>query len=318
MAGRRFRAGARAALIGALAAMLPLSAAQGWSIPTHQTTGAIAWADLAARDPQALAELADIARALPYYPFLERTAAALPPAERQRALFEFLARWPDDIRKGPEDHPDWHYELRVVSGRTWLWPFRNGKASQGFALNYARLANPCAPAADRARGLAWLIHIVGDVQQPLHAGHQMTAAFPATDRAGSISFVRRQPGGAPTDLHEYWDQILDPQRGGGLPGALIREWPRARLPELGHATSPSVAFAGFLDDSAALAGMVAYRGTFLAASVDPARAPTATTQENRTAAALARRRVAVGGYRIADVLSAALAEAHARKGSCPA
>jgi hypothetical protein len=314
MQGRRLRAGA----LAVLAALLPVAAAQGWSIPTHQATGAIAWADLARRDPAALAELEQIARALPYYPLFARAAAPLSPAQRQQALFEFLARWPDDIRKGPEDHPEWHYELRVVSGRTWLWPFRNGEARRAFALNFARLADPCAPAVDRARGLAWLIHIVGDVQQPLHAGHQMTAAFPATDRAGSIAFVRRQPGGAPTDLHEYWDQILDPARGGGLPQAVMQQWPRSRLPELRRPGPPAASFAGYLDESAALAGMVAYRGSFLAASPGAAQAPAVSQGENRVAEALARRRVAVAGYRIADMLIAALNAAHAGKTRCPA
>ena len=314
MAGRSLTARALPAFLAAAAALLPAGSALGWSIPTHQATGAIAWADLAQRDPPALDELAKIARALPYYPFLERAAAQLPPAERQRALFEFLARWPDDIRRGPEDHPAWHYELRVVSGRTWLWPFHNGQASEAFALNYRRLADPCAPAAERARGLAWLIHIVGDVQQPLHAGHQMTARFPGTDRAGSVSFIRRQPGGAPSSLHDYWDDILDPARGGGLPQAVAAQWPRSRLPELAR----TKAFAGYLDESAALAGTVAYQGSFLAASAAPAAAPAATARENAVAEALARRRVALAGYRIADVLVAALAEAHAKKGRCPA
>lgn len=314
MAGRSFKASALPAILAAVAALLPAGAALGWSIPTHQATGAIAYADLAQRNSPALDELAGIAHALPYYPFLERAAAQLPPAERQRALFEFLARWPDDIRRGPEDHPEWHYELRVVSGRTWLWPFHNGEASEAFALNYRRLADPCAPAAERARGLAWLIHIVGDVQQPLHAGHQMTTRFPGTDRAGSVAFIRRQPDGAPSSLHDYWDDILDPARGGGLPQALAAQWPRSRLPELAH----RAAFAGYLDESAALAGMVAYQGSFLAASAEPTAAPAATARENAVAEALARRRVALAGYRIADVLVAALAEAHAKKARCPA
>ena len=297
---------------------MPASAALGWSIPTHQATGAIAYTDLAARDTQALAELLAIGRALPFYPLLERATAGLPAEASNRALFEFMARWPDDIRGGPEDHPDWHYELRVVSGRTWLWPFRNGNATYGFSLNYARLANPCAPAAERARGLAWLIHLVGDVQQPLHAGHQMTATFPQTDRAGSLSYVRREPGGASMPMHVYWDDIFDNARGGALPERLTHQWPRTRLPELNRPAPPAPVFASFLDESMLLAQRVAYQGTFLNASADPAKAPVATGRENRVAAALAGRRVALGGYRIADMLTSALAEAKTKKGSCPA
>lgn len=110
---------------------------------------------------------------------------------QDRALLEWLARWPDDIRGSIDDQPKWHYQLEVVSGRTWLWPIYNGDASGGFAFNYARLANPCAPSAQRAKAIGWLIHIVGDIQQPLHAGHQMTAQYALTDRAGELAFVRR-------------------------------------------------------------------------------------------------------------------------------
>ena len=237
------------ATLGLLAAALLAACpapALAWSKPSHQTTGAIAWADLAARDPQALAELLALARAHPDYPLFEAAARHLPGPQRQRALFEWLARWPDDIRagaveggrKGRYDMPDWHFELQVVPASSWRWPLRNGNASLGYALNYARLADPCVPAALRAQALGWLIHIVGDIQQPLHAGHRMDGQFPLTDRAGILGFVRRTPGATPTPLHEYWDQMME-DSGVRLPagqqdwaGALIAQWPRRRLPEL--------------------------------------------------------------------------------------
>ncbi|MBS0254802.1 MAG: S1/P1 nuclease [Proteobacteria bacterium] len=316
MIRRRFLASGMA--VAAL--LLPAGTAQAWSERTHQTTGAIAWADLKTRHPAELGELLAILRAHPDYPRFAPFAAQLAPATRERALFEFLARWSDDIRKGPEDHPDWHYELRVVSGRTWLWPFRNGNASSAFARNYARLADRCAPAAERAKAIGWLIHIVGDVQQPLHAGHAMTAQFSATDRAGSIAFVRRAPDMPAVNLHSYWDSMLEdgapPAPGGDWATALLRQWPRARIAGLEPAGTATARFATYLDESATLAGSVAYRGTFLRATAQPASAPVVSPAENRAALALVERRVATGGYRIADVLTAALAEARAKSGTC--
>ncbi len=305
----------------AAAAALP-QPVRGWSQETHQTTGAIAWADLRARNPAALAALEGIARNHPDYPAFVRASRALDSAERGKALFEWLARWPDDVRTGPQDRPRWHYELRVVHGRTALWPLRNGQASLGFSAAFARLASPCMPAPQRALAIGWIIHIVGDIQQPLHAGHQMTAAFPLTDRAGELAFVHRTAGDVPTNLHQYWDKIME-RSGVRLPPgaadwaqALSAMWPRARLQELRRQGPPLALFSSYLDESAQLARLVAYRGTFLLASADPARAPVVTAQENRTALALAERRIATGGYRIADMLASAMAQAAHNRGSC--
>lgn len=309
--------------LAALAATLSASSAQAWSHLGHQTTGAIAWQDLKARHPAELAELLDLIRQHQDYGRFQPYFARLSPEQQQRAAFEALARWPDDIRGGPEDRPDWHFQLRVVSGRTWLWPFENGNAAFGFGTNYAKLANPCAPAPERAKAIGWLIHIIGDIQQPLHAGHQMTEVFSGTDRAGQLAFVKR-PDGQVTDLHQFWDETLD-KSGLRLPAgqdswadALIAIWPRERLTrELSREGEPQAVFDSFLDESAELARLVGYQGTFLRATADPATAPMVTPAEQAQGIALAQRRIATGGYRIADLLARAIKEAKAATWTCP-
>ena len=314
--------GALAGLVPALALLSLASPAGAWSEETHQTTGAIAWADLAASRPEALAQLLTIAQAHPDYALFARHAAALPGPVRQRALFEWLARWPDDIRTGPEDNPKWHYALRVVHGRTWLWPVRNGTAKQGFAVNYAALANPCAPKADRAKAIGWLIHIVGDMQQPMHAGHQMTMTFPATDRAGELAFVRRYTDSAPVNLHQYWDKMFQQSRvaapGGDWATALAAAWPRQQIAGLGRPGSAFRQFALQVEETRDLAELVAYRGTFAQAVSEGQTAPVMTASENAFAVALVGRRVATAGYRIADLLALAVDQAATTRAACPA
>lgn len=282
-----------------------------WSEESHMTTGAIAFDDLARSSPEILAEAEKLILAHPHRQQLEAHLAGLSGLERRRALFAWLARWSDDIRKGPYDRPKWHYELRVVSGRVGIWPFRNGRASIGFDENFRTLANRDAPAADRAVALGWLMHIVGDIQQPLHAGHQMTRLFPRTDEAGTLAFVRRVPGGEPTDLHQYWDKHLDVEPDKLKTwqiwaGPLQKSWPRARLPELKLAMSAFRQFDRWTDESNRIAARFAYQGTFLKASADPATAPAVTEHERRASELLAQRRVATGGYRIADTIRMAL------------
>lgn len=310
-----------AAVLGGLGALVSTGPAQGWSQTTHSTTGAIAWADLTKSDPDALAELVQIARAHQDYPLFERHTAKLSPAMKQRALFEWLARWPDDIRGGPEDRPKWHYSLKVVSGRTWLWKIRNGEAMEGFNVNFRKLSDPCARPAERAKAIGWLIHIVGDVQQPLHGGHQMTATFPGTDEAGSRAFVRRFADAKPTDLHQYWDLMFEDGRispiGGDWAQAIAKAWPRSRIPELQRQGAPVNLFGSYLVESETLARLVGYQGTFLKAVPAGQEAPVVTPLENRMALILAERRVATSGYRIADMLAKAVRLARANRSVCP-
>lgn len=309
--------------LAAFGAAMVGTPALAWSNLGHQSTGAIAWADLQQRHPAQLGELMALIRQHQDYAKIAPLLEGLNQPTQERALFELLARWPDDIRSGPEDHPDWHYQLRVVYGRTWLWPFENGNAAFGFGYNYAKLANPCAPAAERAKAIGWLIHIVGDVQQPLHAGHQMTGTYSATDRAGELAWVKR-PNGTVKDLHHWWDETLD-DSGVALPAgqaswadALIAMWPREKLSvELGAIEDPQATFDSYLDESAALATSF-YKGTFVLAAPDKAQAPQASQAEQDESIAIAERRIATGGYRIADMLARAVDDANAADWTCPA
>ena len=76
-------------------------------------------------------------------------------------------------------------------------------------------------------------------------------------------------------------------------------------------------FASYLDESAELARLVTYRGTFLKASPDPALAPVVSDRENRVTLELAKRRIATSGYRIADVLARATKAAITNTQACP-
>ena len=303
-------------LLAVLLACFFSASASAWSEETHMTTGAIAFDDLAANDPDVIAELDQILPAHPHYHELAARAAGLTGRNRTRKIFEWLARWPDDINGTEYEHRDWHYELRVVSGRTWLWPFRNGDASYAFNLNFDTLADRNAPARDRAIAIGWLIHIIGDIQQPLHAGHQMTGDFWLTDEAGSLAFVRKAEGGEPTNLHNYWDQLLDiPNADGKVEGdstsqywsnRLVTLWPRERFGWPVYSGTPQEQFGQWLDESLHLARLVGYTGNYLMASSEAENAPLVSAQEIRVARELAKSRVTTGGYRIADVLRLAV------------
>ncbi len=64
----------------------------------------------------------------------------------------------------------------------------------------AELANPETPAPERLRALQFLLHLVGDLHQPLHAADDH-------DRGGNTERVQA-PGAAEGSLHHYWDTVF--------------------------------------------------------------------------------------------------------------
>ncbi len=293
--------------------LLVLSAipkAHAWSEETHMTTGAIAFDTLQRLNPQILADLEQIIMEHPHYNLMLRKTENLHGRAKLRVMMQWMARWPDDIRGTKYSHPEWHTELRVVYGRTWLWPFRNQSALDGLDINYRILSDKSASKKERAIAASWLLHIIGDIQQPLHAGHQMTAEFPATDEAGLLAYIYK-PDGKIINLHQYWDRMLD--KSGSVQTTsdywsprLQKQWPYGSKTMITYKGDINIQFSNWLDETMLIAKKFAYSGTYLRASADKDKAPIITAKEHRVAFALSKRRVVTGGYRIADTFIAAL------------
>lgn len=294
-----------------LSSLSSIPNAYAWSEESHMTIGAIAYDNLAAQDPALLTVINRIIADHPNYKELSAHADRRKEENRLRTMMQWMARWPDDIRGTSFSHPEWHTELRVVYGRTWFWPFRNENALEGLDSNYRIFADDKASDRDRAIALSWLLHIIGDIQQPLHAGHQMTSEFPATDRAGQLAHIRKASDDSITNLHQYWDKILD-EKGNVYStsdkwaSALQNKWSYGVKTMVTYRGSAQNQFSKWLDESAHLAKIIAYKGTYLRASVDAAKAPRITEREQRIAVELSKRRIVIGGYRSADIIKLAL------------
>ena len=52
-----------------------------------------------------------------------------------------------------------------------------------------------------------VLHLVGDLHQPLHATMMFATNFPHGDRGGN-SLAVAEPGHRPVNLHAFWDDIL--------------------------------------------------------------------------------------------------------------
>ena len=288
------------------------SPAEAWNNQGHMATGATAYDILTRADPAVVRRVLALAAALPQRQALERGVVGLSGPARDRMVFAYLARWPDDVRNGPLDHPDWHYAVHVVSPGWSLIPYTAGRARQAYDASMATLERPAASDRDKAIAVAWVLHLSGDTQQPLHAGNRMALpAFPKSDRAGTIGYVRNAPGSPPRSLHDAWDSAAD------VPGDERTGATRiaAKVEGAGPSTLGSVsalrrdpdrAFRTWWMESYLLAQTVAYVGDGLRESPTSSNAPVLSRDYQDRARRVAESRIRLGGLRGAASLAAAL------------
>ncbi len=303
-----------------LALALTAGPAGAWTRPGHMVTAAIAYDEIERRRPDLIDAIGAILDAHPdrgaFQVAVDRTTGR----ERQRRMFLECARWPDDARLTAYDHPSWHITLwpavepdaplatkakiAARAGRP------TGEALEGLALNYRTLGDPSASPAEKASALCWLLHVTGDIHQPFHTTELFSAAYPDGDAGAGRQFVTDPlPPHAPIALHWLWDDSISRS---GLPAdadARGREietrYPRATLDELKTPAVPPDFRAWAHDESHALALSFALSQR-PATSPKPEGARVVPDAYWTKVQAVAQRRVAIAGYRMADLVIAAM------------
>ena len=195
------------ALAAALTAVLALTVA---APPAH------AWGELGHRVVGHLAE----ARLTP----AARAAVARLLAGEADPTLAGVANWADRLRDAPPaDDPElgrrtsaWHYVNLGEEGCRYdaARDCPDGNCVVGaIEREVAILRDPAQPTAARARALKFVVHFVGDVHQPLHAGF-------ARDRGGND--FQLQFRGEGSNLHRVWDSGLLRAAGGAEPDLVER------------------------------------------------------------------------------------------------
>jgi hypothetical protein len=137
-------------------------------------------------------------------------------AESQRGemLFMLAARWADDIRMQAklQRETKWHYinfPFKPAGEPEDIKPLapHPDNILSALAENQRRVKSQVS-ADQRAIALAWLLHLVGDIHQPLHTVQLFTREYPHGDRGGNEVCVRLAPERAPLDLHRLWDGLI--------------------------------------------------------------------------------------------------------------
>jgi S1/P1 Nuclease len=114
-----------------------------------------------------------------------------------------VASWPDEIRRTPkgEGTAPWHFDDMPVCGTAPKsdWCPQGNCASEQIVRLFGVLENPRASPLERNEALKWIVHLVGDIHQPLHSANH-------DDKGGNdikVSFLGFAP---PTlNLHSVWD-----------------------------------------------------------------------------------------------------------------
>lgn len=223
--------------------------------------------------------------------------------------YEFitLASWMDDVRDFPMFDPleDWHFINRrfIINNAALDEPPPAVNIQSVLDWSLRTLADASSTNNVKAFALAYLLHLGGDVHQPLHCSTRFTPDFPEGDRGGNkftLTGTRRD------NLHAFWDA------GGGVFNFLYDLRPldngsnRARIQQFAMrltTQNPPAAIANlddltpatWVEESHQLARTAVYEGITMNGTPDAAYR--AKTRD------ISGRRMATAGYRLAKTLN---------------
>ena len=152
--------------------------------------------------------------------------------DKAQWMFERASIWPDLVRNMSEairtryHHRTWHYinlpvflleqdekelarylnhDMSTEFVPPWLKDLNIVQALKG---NWFAWREPSASDADKAVALCWILHLTGDIHQPLHNVALFNRAyFPEGDRGGNSIAIKRKND--VTNLHAVWDGLAN-------------------------------------------------------------------------------------------------------------
>ena len=222
-----------------LALLLATSAAPAfaWNAFGHMVVADVAWRDLKANAPQLLDRIDALLRLNPSH---AQWIKGVPASAQQEVAFVQAAHWADDIKNpsggyvsdgdnggdtgvepvashnlgyAPADtamHKYWHFvDAGFSPDGTPVAATPAPNAQDRIVLFAQVLASASDTDELKSYDLSWLIHLVGDLHQPLHATTRFTADATAGDAGGNFVKVSCSKSSAcPRELHAVWDDIL--------------------------------------------------------------------------------------------------------------
>ena len=236
---------------------------------------------------------------------------------KKRELFMIAATWADivrdkkfKVRAEKYHHSNWHYAdtfWTMENGQIKILPNPNedgGKAVEKLIEFDKVLKNAAATDEEKAIALAWILHLGGDIHQPLHTSARVTDLEPKGDQGGNLFSL--SPKDAPREgsenLHWFWDSILgrvvsrndmsDDQYISMLGEMIVKKYPLAEM--------QNRLAAGNFDEWQKSSFKVATAEVF---PVDLIRYETPTAKYRRNAFSVSEQQIALAGYRLGATLN---------------
>ena len=248
------------------------------------------------------------------------------PSDKQMMVFLIAATWPDGIKgeyqysddgtnsgntpdgapssqnTGYRDllrHKYWHFvDTPFTSDGSALPAIPTPNAQERIALFRGVLAST---GDDKLKSydLAWLLHLVGDVHQPLHCATRVSSTDPGGDSGGNKEKLKC--AGCAAHLHTFWDGLFG---SGATPQAVIQPVIKAakKLP------APDAGLAAKSDEKDWIAeSFQAAQNTVYQPPVVAGNGPfTLTSAYKSKAKTLAKQRIALAGARLANLINTEL------------
>jgi hypothetical protein len=301
-------------LVTAWTAILYLaSPAQAWNATGHRAVAAIAYARLS---PIARARVDELLRHHPDYKTLLTEDAPADAAGRSRAAFLAAAVWPDVIKGDPRfydnlskdarstpllpgfpdmgRHTNWHYVDETLYTPDGAYGEKQAPPNARTELerilqDISRQADdPVNPAYD----LPWLLHLVGDLHQPLHTTSRFLKSQPEGDAGGNNVFIAPN-----TRLHTVWDNLA----GTDTSDAYVTKYAEDVTSEHPAPQKLDLNIKQWMKEGFALAKSDVYTfGLETGSKEHPIQLSEAYVENAKR---IARARIALAGYRLAAILN---------------
>jgi len=318
----------RAAVCLVAFTLLPASS-MAWGPIGHMTVAYVAYQQLT---PAAKARARDLLKLNPDYANWEKQIPAGTSADdHDRMIFMIASVWADDI-KGEQQYSDdgtdggnvpggaasaqnigysdllrhryWHFIDTPFSPDQTPLPSVPAPNAQTQIIAFRAVLASSQPDELKSYDLVWLLHLIGDIHQPLHAVARVTQSHPKGDAGGNLVKLF---GDAAPNLHSYWDDLpgFDCKFCNDRVQCVNRAIVLGKsLPPASSKAAQNLDTAAWIRESFDLARAKVYRDP-IGTGDQPSTIVPGSPYETQSFK-LARERVALAGARLAGVLNAEL------------
>jgi len=292
----------------------------GWGNIGHMAVAYVAYQQL---QPATKVRVDDLLKLNPdYQKWLSQVPADISDDQKPMILFMIAATWPDQIKSdaqykddgsgggyrpdGPSASQNIGYEDKL---RHKYWHFvdtpftRDGSAlpdiptpnAETQVADFRAVIASDKPDQLKSYDLVWLLHLIGDVHQPLHCATRTSSKDPRGDNGGNNVALCAKP--CKTELHGFWDDLP----GTGADPTKAVNYAKKLKPADAVLASDKAA-ADWIKESFDAAQTYVYVD-----AIGQGDGPfTVTPAYKAKARAVAKDRIALGGARLANVLNAEL------------